>query len=268
MITLKKTTNRLALFGLGFFMVLAMFMVFASAQLNGASVSEVRTERAQNASPTTDGAYAGNVTELTITGTSTTQSWQGYFGNVSGAIELADSSGNALYNWSLANPSGEVYASVNGSITWSNIQCFNFTASEAGGDESGNGGTTNAQGINVTTLETRYGLGSTDTDGVDETFSLVGSVHDAFFTASQSFSAGECPSTALYDSTGAGVDGNFEEALLYEPATGAVVFASLLESGSVNGFDGSDYDFEMLVLEDGHSGDVSTTTYYFFVELE
>ncbi|MCX6749909.1 MAG: hypothetical protein NTZ83_00460, partial [Candidatus Pacearchaeota archaeon] len=49
-------------------------------------------------------AIAGNVTELSITGFSTTQSWQGYFGNITGTIQLADSGDNVMYNWSLASP--------------------------------------------------------------------------------------------------------------------------------------------------------------------
>ncbi len=249
--------------------VLFSLLVAVSAQPNGASFSVVRNERAPtNSTSGSHGAYAGNVTELNIGGGSVTQAWQGYFGNVSGTLQLADANNNVLYNWSLASPSGEVYASTNQTITWTNIQCFNFTANGQGGDESGNGGTTNLNGTNLTTLETLFNIDAGDIDGVDETFSLVGSVHDAFFTASQSFSAGECPSTALFDSTGEGVDGNFEEALLYEPASGSVVFASIIESGSVNGYDGSDYDFEMLVLEDGHGVDVTATTYYFFVEIE
>ena len=78
---------------------------------------------------------------------------------------------------------------------------------------------------------------------------------------------GECPSTKIFSQSGA-VDNQFEQALLYEPNTGSVVFASLLEPESVTGFNGQDNDFQMLVLENGHAGDTDTTTYYFFVEIE
>jgi hypothetical protein len=212
-------------------------------------------------------AYAGNVTGLTISGYSVTQSWQGFYGNVSGVIHLTDASNNTFYNWTLASPEGEVYASVNQTgISWADIQCFNFTASGIGSSEGGAGGQTNLYGVNLSQLEGRYNIAPDDVDGVNETFTLKN--HDAFFTASQTFSADECRSTRVYGDTGEGVDQEFEETLLYEPTSGAVVFASILEEVDTLGFDNSNHDFEMLVLEDGHNSDVATTTYYFWVELE
>ncbi len=238
-------------------------------QPTGGSVTEVRSETAPADTAGSVPAQAGNVTELNIYGYSTTQSWQGYFGNVSGTIQLADANDNVMYNWSLANPQGEVYASTNSSISWTNIQCFNFTATGTYVDESGNGGTTNLYGTNLSILESMFNINSTDVDGVDETFSLIGpGTHDLFYTANQEFTEGECRNTRIYDSSGQGVNDNFEEVLLYEPVSKSIIFAALLEPGSVAGFDGKDYDFEMLVLEDGHGTDTAITTYYFFVELE
>ena len=72
-------------------------------------------------------AWAGNVTGLNISAQSITQAWQGYFGNVTGIITLDDSYNRTLYDWTLADPEGEVYA-ANDTVTWTNIQCFNFTA--------------------------------------------------------------------------------------------------------------------------------------------
>jgi len=241
--------------------------VVSAVSPNGATITAGTPSTATSATAENNSAIAGNITELTITSDASTQAWQGYFGNVSGSIQLADSSGNALYNWSLANPSGEVYASTNSSITWANVQCLNFTATGSQvGDTSGGG--TSLNGTNLTTLETQFNIATADPDGVDETFTFLGAgTHDAFYTASQEFTQGECQSTRVYGSSGATSD-EFEEVLLYEPASTSIIFASILESGSVNGFDSNDHDFEMLVLEDGHGVDVSTTTYYFFVELE
>ncbi len=241
----------------------------SSIEPTGGSVTEVRSETAPVDSAGSHNAVAGNVTELNIFGYSTTQTWQGYFGNVSGTIQLADSSDNVLYNWSLANPQGEVYASTNQTISWTDIQCFNFTATGTYDDESGNGGTTNLNGTNLSILESQFNINPDDVDGVDETFTLIGpGTHDLFYTANKEFSEGECRSTRVFGDTGAGVSNEFEEVLLYEPTTSSVIFASLLEEASVLGFDNNDYDFEMLVLEDGHGTDTSVTTYYFFVELE
>ncbi len=213
-------------------------------------------------------AYAGNITYLGISGVSVTQTWQGYFGNVTGGITLADSSANAIYNWTLTEPSGEVYSSTNSSITWSSIQCFNFTANATG--SVGSAGSTNLAGTNLTVLETRYNIISDDLDGVNETFSFTpaGEGHDAFVTASLSFSSAECLSTKLNNATGLLGANQFEEVLLYEPTTSSVVFASILEEGILNGFNQQDNDFQMIVLEDGHGADTTSTPYFFFVELQ
>ena len=119
-----------------FIIFLFSIILFSSSAISltpsGASVSPLAPQTAPSDSSGNNSAYAGNITYLGISGISVTQSWQGYFGNVSGAIILADNNNNAIYNWTLAEPSGEVYSSTNSSITWSSIQCFNFTANATG----------------------------------------------------------------------------------------------------------------------------------------
>ncbi len=240
----------------------------SAIQPNGGTVTPGTPQTAPSDTAGNNSAYAGNITFLGITGVVTTQTWQGYFGNVSGAIRLGDSSSNVIYNWSLAEPSGEVYSSTNSSITWTSIQCFNFTANTTG--SAGSAGATNLAGTNLTLLEARYNIGDSDVDGVNETFSFApaGDGHDAFTTANLAFTSGECLSTKAYDSSGSSVANRFEEVLLYEPATSSVVFASLLEQGTLNGFNSQDNDFEMIVLEDGHGADTTSTPYFFFVEIQ
>jgi len=236
----------------------------------GSSVNEERTETTPADSAGSHGAIAGNVTEITVSGYSKTQSWNGYFGNVSGTVQLGDSSDKIFYNWSLVNPEGEVYASMNQSITWSNVQCFNFTAT---GNYSGyaaeTAGDTNLFGTNLTQIESQFNILYDDVDGVNETFTLSGAgTHDLFYTANLEFSEGECLNTRIFGDTGEGTSNEFEEALLYEPSTSSIIFASILEETNILGFDTLDHDFEMLVLEDGHGTDTATTTHYFFMEIE
>lgn len=236
--------NKTYLFLLATILTLSSFG-FVLANPNGAGTVTPGTSStglADNAS--NHSAIAGNVTELTISGNSITQSWQGYFGNVSGAIRLADASGNPMYNWSIASPNGEVFASTADSITWSSIDCFNWTA-------------------DGTALETSFNVNDS-ADGVNETFTDANS-HAAFYVGAKSFTAGECMSADIFDASGASVDGTFEEVLLNDGTN--TVFTSLLEK-DVSGFNGASHDFEMLVLEDGHDGDTSTTPYFFYIELE
>jgi hypothetical protein len=241
---------------------------FASAvEPFGASVVNGTPQRAPVDTAGNTTAFAGNITELSITGYSVTQSWQGYFGNVTGTIQLANANDQVLYNWTLASPQGEVYSSTNSTIAWGSIQCFNHTANGTQGGSSGEtAGATSVGGTNMSQLEARFGIVWDDVDGVNETFYLKN--HDQFYTANLQFSADECQSTRVYGQSGP-TDQQFEEVLLYEPATSSVIFASLLEdTNTVVGFNGQTSDFEMLVLENGHGTDVSTTTYFFFVELE
>ncbi|MBR9705752.1 hypothetical protein GOV14_01835 [Candidatus Pacearchaeota archaeon] len=242
----------------GIVTICAFLLVFAvtlgvvlAAEPYGASDVTENAESTGNGSAVTPGnhsAIAGNVTEITITGASITQAWQGYYGNVSGTIQLADSSDNIFYNWSTTDAEGEIFASTNDSISWSDVGCFALTNDSISG--------------NLTLLESTFGIASSDADGVNETFTLNN--HAGFSIATTSFSSGECNNTKVFGPNGAAT---FDEALMYDSGTNSTVFASIL-SDDTSGFDSSVHDFEMLVLEDGHSGDVSTTPYFFYVELE
>lgn len=229
----------------------------------GANNSFVETSTASITDPQAVSAYAGNVTELNLFGYSTTQSWQGFYGNVSGTIQLADSSKNVIYNWSDLSPKGEIYASVNSTINWINVQCFNFTATGTYcADDLNHAGNTSLCGMNLSQLQTSFGIVEDDADSVNNTFSL--NDHALFYTGNLKFEGGECKNMKAYNSSGAGI---FDEALLYDPIGRSVIFASLLKNNA-DGFNELSHDFEMLVLENGHNGNVDVTDYYFYVELQ
>lgn len=245
-------------------LVLIACLYFVTAAPSGASLTPGANSTAPADPPGTISAYAGNLSEVTIYGVSTTSSWQGYFGNVTGTIELTDASNKSMYNWSQSSPSGEIYASNDSGVIWTNIQCLNFTANGTlcSSDAADQGGETSQCGINVSQLGDYYGVSETDVDGINQTFNKNN--HLSFVTNSLSFSAGECSNAKLFNSTG---DGSFDEVLLYSPDNKAVVYASLLKNNA-DGFDSKTHDFEMLVLENGHNGDASITNYYFYVEIQ
>ena len=62
---------------------------------------------------------------------------------------------------------------------------------------------------------------------------------------------------------------NFNETLLYSISEADLIYTALITRGGADGFksNNDNYDFQMLVAEDGHQGDTSTTNYYFYVEL-
>jgi hypothetical protein len=63
---------------------------------------------------------------MNIFGYTTTQSWQVILVNVTGTIQLADADDNIMYNWSLADPEGEIYASTSNSLIGESITFFNW----------------------------------------------------------------------------------------------------------------------------------------------
>ena len=250
------------------FLILSIFILISISFTNALSpsgatnITSFTNETAPANAPQVISAVAGNVTEINVFGYSTTQSWQGYYGNVTGTIQLADASDKVMFNWSDANPRGEIYATTNNSVVWTNIQCFNYSATGTYADDSLNRGSTSKFGMNLTQLESSYNISFEDSDSVNATFNLQD--HAAFYSNNQEFSSGQCQNTKIYNSTGQGM---FDEVLLYSPESQSVIFTSILLNNA-NGFDGRTHDFEMLVLSDGHNGNQAVSTYYFYVELQ
>jgi len=211
---------------------------------SGANYTEVRSEttNVSQYDPASHGSVAGNVTELTVDGYAATQSWQGYFGSVTGAIELGDADGNVLYNWSATSPIGEVYSTRAFDVNFGTIGC--------------------ASVIEMTNEEILIGQATDDADSVRNTFNKKS--HPNFYVGLTQISADSCNSTNIYDNNGVQTT-KFYEILLTDDASN-MVYTAVLEKNEV-GFDSNNYDFEMIVGEDGHGGDVSTSAYYFYVEL-
>ena len=252
--------------------LLAVLPFAAAVQLPyGANTTEFNNQTAPIPFPHENNAVAGNVTAMNLAALTTTQSWQGYYGNVSGTVQLANSAGAVFYNWSDASPTGQVFASMNNTVNWYWLQCFNYTAT---GAETGTAGETpgqnNLNGMNLSQLQNYFGIVPTAPDSVNNTFNLNGTgAFNTFYVASMEFNASnsstDCQASHLF-SNGASTP-NFQEVLQYDPSTNAVVFTSILTNNQV-GFDGVTHDFEMLVLDNGHGTNTTTTPYYFYVQLQ
>lgn len=200
-------------------------------------------------------AIAGNITALVIDSIGQTKAWQGYYGNITGTITLDDASNFTFYNWSSAEPRGQIYATLNDSIGWGGVNCFNFT---------------NASAAHWTTIESYYSIDTDHVDGVNETFAAVN--HPNFQVGSRTMSG--CP-TSYVNQNDAAQTANFVNVLLFDPAINDTgwIYTTLIENktaGSTNDlvcYNGEQCDFQILVNEDGHGIDTDTTTYYFWVEL-
>ncbi|MEA2037344.1 MAG: hypothetical protein U9O94_07575 [Nanoarchaeota archaeon] len=196
-------------------------------------------------------AQAGNMTELELNASVVSQKWQGYYGNITSKFTLADASGYILYDWSYdedAALTGEIYAANQSVPDWGNIQCVNLT---------GNGTIdSHGDGINVSLLETLYGMGFTDKDGFDETFNSTRNVTVGTTTLDK------CPSTNMYvDNATSNV---WNETLLTLNDTLMLIFATEVENNR-EGFNDKNWDFQMIVAD---NGDITEpTSYQFYVEL-
>ncbi|MEM4260235.1 MAG: hypothetical protein QXG00_03290 [Candidatus Woesearchaeota archaeon] len=193
-------------------------------------------------------ALAGNVTNLDIVANIITKSWQGYYGEITGKIVLSDGNNNRFYDWNLTTPAGEVYASPNQSISWPDIKCFNYTA---------NG----SLEINLSIVESWFGISSTDSDSFANTFNQT--TNKQFTTGSVTIEANTCPTTYMFENSSY-QSSNFENVLLTDKSS--LVFTSIISNDKI-GFDNLTHDFQLLVAENGHTDTTTTTTYFFWIEL-
>ena len=251
------------------FLALLLFGIFVYAAPQGPDTFSVGlSERLSVVANQNTAALAGNVTALVIEGRTITRYWQGYFGNVSGNIVLADSAGNNLYVWNVGAPDGEVYATRFNPVNWTNVWCANISDLE-NEDEA-------FLLVNV----------SSDTDTINRTFNK--SEFDTFYVGSINFTNGNqhCRATAV-NNTGFGasfyevilVDGDnrtqqgeYGDSLQGPGVVNRTIYVGLIDQNVGSFRVGSNADFQLMVPEPGAGDeaypDGTTTTYYFYVELE
>ena len=229
--------------------ILAAILVIAITAITAVTAEPLGAEEAEvietsryndSTTPDTVDAEAGNLTELSITGTAVTRTWQGFYGNVTGSLILADSSGNNFYDWNISTPSGQIYASRNDSVVWTGITCLT--------------------GARLEDEETFLNRSPTDPDSVTNTFADTN--HPAFQVGTESISG--CPTTQAYGDGGS-QDGEFWQVLL-DDTNANTVYTTIIEESVVQGFNDRPWHFQLLVGENGHTGP-GTTPYYFYVEL-
>lgn len=233
--------------GTVFFILVVLFVQATSikAEPYGANnVTPINSTRyISTTTPKIAYAEAGNVTQLEINATSITRSWQGFYGNISGELTLADTQGNVFYNWNLTGASGEVYASRTNTVSWSTINCSNDTHID---------------------LEQAYlGQSIVDPDSVNNTY--YSTAHPTFLVGTRNMSL--CRSTQAFDSTG-GAGTGFWQVLLSD-TNNQTVYTTMIDAVTQLGFDTRPWDFQLLVGENGQPGPNATavTPYYIYVEL-
>ena len=188
----------------------------------------------------------GSITTVVLNTTAQDLRWKAYVGNVTGKLTLDDANDNTLFDWTITNILGEVYATRSSeSINWSGINCSNSTH------------------ISMEELALNH---SNKDDNITSTFNTQ--IHNGFFAGTRQILANTCFSVHTFVNS-TRQQTKFEEVSLYDSAiqgNGHVIYATPLEQDSY-GFDNNTYDFQMIVPENGLATWSSSTAYYFYVEL-
>jgi len=216
----------------------------------------------------------GYIHYVNIDESAPTQKWKAYVGNVTGEFALQDASGNAIYDWTIAVVTGELYATKEaptggsgvfqgGIPNWTAVQCANSTI--------------------IYDEENQFNHTPTDEDSYRNTFKNANSFNLTSFYAGEKLvtdasaiggEAGGCFG-AYMNTNNADQFTDWEEVVLtdgtYEDEGSGdldydAIYAALFEN-NVNGFDNVPYDFQILLPEVGTDGAQTPTTYYFYVEL-
>lgn len=209
---------------------------------SGANITEIKSSRGPTFPAGNNNAKAGNITELEINGKVNSQYWQGYYGNISGVIELVDSNQNVFYNWSDQFPTGEVYATRAYDVNFATIACADST--------------------DISIEESLVGQNSNDSDSITNTFTLQ--THPTFYSGLNQITEDSCPSTNVYDNSG--IQNSYFYEILLSDAASNIVYTSIIENNII-GFNSKAHDFEMIVAENGKNANIQTTPYYFYLEL-
>lgn len=183
-------------------------------------------------------AKGGNITNITFSNMLTsTNKWQGYYGNVSGSIILGTAAGDKMFEWPVSTMAGQVFASQDTDV--------NFTEWVALQNRTG------AQ------IDTDFGFTAADSDSATKTFNDDPS---AIVVAGRSIDGVANTSAKTYNAADAETWWTIALAGS-SPAEANYVFAGII-SNDGNAYDGTTKDFQMIVPVNA-----APETYYFYVEL-
>ncbi len=183
----------------------------------------------------------GVISKMNITATVQNPHWKAFVGWIDGKFTLDDSSGSTIYDWTLSTIGGEVYATrASGIANWATISCADATE--------------------ITAEDTA--LNHTGEDNITSTFTASSNAA-TFVVAGTTISAGTCSATNTYINN-ASQSTRFEEVILHDGSD--IIFTTILEEDR-QGYDGNDYDFQMIIPEVALSTWSSSTAYYLYVEL-
>jgi hypothetical protein len=219
-------------------MVISMFAMAVMPVSASPGTTTITENASTNPGPTASSGVTtegGNITNVDLVADSYTERWAGFYGNVTGTINLTDGT-DSLYSWDWTPATeGEVIASTEDTnIDWANLA--NGTAADINSKWfSGSSASDNAS-------NTMFGSTSTFTIG-DRTMTNAPAVNTGGSSAYLTAIVKDIESVASKND------------LLF--------VANIINDGTT--FNSGTHDFEMMVPTNAAIG--ATETYYFYVEL-
>jgi len=235
-----------------------------------------------NLSKSTMGATGSLGTYLNITGNGTfgggyiytlsiqskiqNKKWKAFVGNVTGKLTLDDGDGYTIFDWPQFSGSvkGEVYATRwPTSVNWSNINCTWGYRRDP----------TQYQNKTVLERENQAMFLNSSDDNITTTFSYFN--HSQLQVGFINIPANNCSSLKTYVNSSRGGPYNediFTEVALYDgsnESNGKIIYATIIDATNRYAYrNDTNYDFQMILPENGSYLWNSATAYYFYVELE
>lgn len=240
------------------FVVLAGFFILASIVFGAVPAGPTLVYKGNSTSsriqPTQESNASisgGIIATIALTGTQQDIHWKAYVGNMSGSYVLEDAANYSIYEWTMNDFSGEVYATrTSTTIAWNTVAC--------------------AVASNVTNemIQLQHNSTNTPGDSLNDTFDDDPNDHWGFYAGPTQILNDTCAFSInpwVNDTAQSSTD-YFEEILLQD-SNANIMYVSKIEK-DVIGYrnDNTTYDFQMLVAENGSEG-AARINYYFYVEL-
>ena len=182
-------------------------------------------------------AEGGNVTEISVISDVQTTIWQGFYGTISGELVLDDAIENTFYDWTLLESSGEVLATRDVVSDWSTINCTNQTQ--------------------IYIEEVALAISNSSADSINRTY--TNTTHPNFIIGTRTMSG--CRSTLTDSETES--QSVFWNVLLNADSD-TVVYTAIIDDSTI-GFNGTEYDFQLLVPANKTTGQAN---YQIYIELD
>ena len=216
-------------------------MVFSAP--DAPTISIIKNETKSSGTSAFVNTSGGSITTMVLNSTTQNLRWKAFVGNVSGSLTLDDASANTIFDWSLAEIVGEVYATRSSTtVSWADVNCSTQT--------------------NITNEEIAMSHTNNPSDNISTTFNQQN--HPEFYVGSVNIPLNDCYSLYTYKNDTA-QSSDFAEILLHDKTN--VVYATIIEQNALGFNPNQTYDFQMILPENGQESWSSSTAYYFYVEL-